>query len=239
MRISYTLELLKSTLSPKGFKSIFLSLSFILVVSMMSQAQDALDENHSILELSHESIDDSRTKITYHRVHDTDQNPYELNYEYWIEKSDAGYSIESKTLLSDLDIRLDEGLEFSYAGNMLFFPKKINIGDRLSEITGTLTVQGLEEGIDLKYELSTTKRNVQSVETLQINGETLKSYVIVTKLEVNRISNGELVNSTDETLKDWYVAGIGTVKRERHGVMQVMGETFPITTSAQQVLEIK
>ncbi len=179
--------------------------------------QNAIEASEQISPVvSYVPKSDKVTSVNYSFHQNRAVNPYSVSYEYDIIKYDDYYTISAKSFLSDLDLRFEEGLEMETIDDEVVFPVDLVVGQRLEDAVVNYRVS-LAANMNLTYAIDLRNRIVTEITSITHEGKTYTAFVIESSLSlVKSLGDDKTVSSSVEYLKDWYVPGLGNIKRERN-----------------------
>lgn len=174
-------------------------------------------------------IDNSTILVQYEHNHQSVINPYFVKYEYKISLKDNSIIVPAKSLLQDLDMYFEEGIEMIAKNNDgLAYPKNLVTNQKLSSLNVEYDITK-EEAPFLVYKLTITNRKVLGTESITTDNDNLEAYKIESLLNVEKIlTDGTSISESEETIIDWFIPSLGIVKRQRNAQLRVNGEVISI-----------
>lgn len=184
--------------------------------SLTGQAQEGPDARLIQASLERTSLSEGEILVDYLYDYRAAVNPLRIEYQY-IQKHDADkMSLPLSSFLDHVDLHLDDHVELTSVGyDYVDVPFNLTKGQRLD---AQEVVYELKSGDQLiiSYDAKVSNREVIGQELLTVNGKSVEAYIVRAELDLTKILNSGNVLSTErELLFDWYVEGVGLVKRSR------------------------
>jgi len=155
-------------------------------------------------------------QITHAVWREETPTPFNFTFNYSLVKdADRGYLMDMKGIMSPFHFMINESVKVSYEGDRLFFPNSFQSGQTLPDAKGAFNLE-IGKGIpDLRYEVSVSDRKVATGEPMLIEGQSYETFIHTCRVATSKVLGGNRLEESDvEWMKDWFVPGLGIVKRE-------------------------
>jgi hypothetical protein len=165
------------------------------------------------------------TKVTYISKSTGLTNPYEIEFDYTIEKQTNSYKMDMIAIIDPFDTRIHESIVRTYQGDDLIYPFDMKIGQKLNDASGIFTLTSSQGGFVIKHKATVTKRVLTKIETISYDNQSLKAYVIQSTFKYENV-DPNAQESKSEIVTEWFVPEYGIVKQERNDPKIVGDETI-------------
>lgn len=166
--------------------------------------------------MSWESDENGGSRITHAVWRNAIPTPFDFSFNYTLVKdSDRGYLMDIQGIMSPFYFMINDSVKVSYEGDRLFFPKSFQSGQALPDAKGTFHLE-IGKGIpELRYEVSVSDRKVAAGEPMLIGSQSYETFLHTCRVTTSKVFGARSMDESDvEWMKDWFVPGLGIVKRE-------------------------
>jgi len=154
--------------------------------------------------------------ITHATWREETPTPFNFTFDYLLSKdSNKGYLMDIEGLMSPFYFMVNEAVKISYHGDRVHFPASFQSGQMLPDAKGVFHLE-IGNGIpSINYEVSVSDRKVVAGETIVIAGQPYETFLHTCQVATSKLIDGQRIAEPDlDIVKDWFVPGIGIVKRE-------------------------
>lgn len=167
-------------------------------------------------EITKENIGNNQILISYHHVNDREISPYEVNYQYVQTNHLESVDTPMKSFLRDMDMYLDEGVSMIAIGDdIVHLAKDLAVGQQLSSAKAKYDIIKDEKSL-IQYQIELNERKVVGTELMEVKDQKQTAFVIQSSILVTKsLSDGTVLESSEQMIQDWFMADYGIVKRRR------------------------
>ena len=212
---------------------LFITLLLCISFNVKAQGDDSIDFHNIHIDFSQTlgegvtgngnfkilPINKELTEIQYKFEKRATPNPYSISYKYNLHnKEDGSFSMDLKSAVEPLELRIDESIETEFFGDMIDFPQKLEVGNSLPEAEGYCILKKKSGKMILMYNIKVTNRKIERIETMDINGENLDAFVISYDYLLEKSNPYDIViQKSEHRVTDWIIPSLGIVKQDREG----------------------
>lgn len=147
----------------------------------------------------------------------TGENPLDINYQYFIVKTDTGSLLDVKAALTPLDLRVDNPSKIRASKQKIFYPINLKIEDELPSFKGKVEFLLKQNDKTISYNIFQANRTVKSIDLEKINGKKVFVYTIVYDYLLSKSMSKMPISVTTAKVEEKYTEEYGIISSERKG----------------------
>lgn len=178
-------------------------------VKLLSSGIHAI-ENYTSTE-EYETIDQQKSTRKVNKNFDRKDtpNPFNFSISFEVRLAQEGYYHEIKSLMNPLSFKISDNITITYTGDEVFFPVKMEVGDKLKEAKGVYSFSLENTGLLSQIDVMISDREVVGVEDVTINNQSVTCYLISYTIKEARKFKNNPEQVFMKNYIDWYIPGYG------------------------------